>query len=79
MHFIIGLVVLTGILLAAILLTAGGIALVRREAANHHGSQLGTAMQELEGLFLESKRHVVHEQRAEESEEEAPAGDPPLK
>ncbi len=80
MQLLYGLLVLVAILIAVALLTAGGIAMVRRGSRRHRGFQsLGIAMQELEGLFVESKRHVIRETRAEEPEEEASEGDPPEK
>jgi hypothetical protein len=71
---------IASILIAAILVTVGGIALIRRDRDRIRGSgSLGHAMQELEGLFVESKAHIVKVDRAEEAEEEAVAGDPPDK
>jgi len=53
---------------------------VRRNRDRIRGSgSLGNAMQEIEGLFVESKAHVLKVDRAEEAEEEAASGDPPEK
>jgi hypothetical protein len=74
---LLGCLALLAILAAAILLTAGAIALLRRD--RHRGSgALGNAMQELESLFVESKRHVIEAEQREEAEE-SPSGDPPEK
>lgn len=68
------------VLIATVAILAGGIILIRRDRDRIRGSgSLGHAMQELEGLFVESKSHVVKVDRAEEAEEEAVAGDPPYK
>jgi hypothetical protein len=64
------------ILIASIAITAGGIALIRRDRDRIRGSgTLGHAMQELEGLFVESKAHVIEADRAEAAEEKEVAGD----
>jgi hypothetical protein len=64
------------VLLAAVAVTAGGIALIRRDRDRIRGSgSLGHAMQEIEGLFVESKTHVVEADRAEEAEKKAVADD----
>jgi hypothetical protein len=64
------------VLIAAVAVTAGGIALIRRDRDRIRGSgSLGHAMQEIEGLFVESKTHVVEADRAEEAEEKAVADD----
>jgi hypothetical protein len=64
------------VLIAAIAVTAGGIALIRRDRERIRGSgSLGHAMQEIEGLFVESKSHVIEVDRAEASEEKEIAGD----
>lgn len=77
MHPLLGCLALLAILAAAILLTLGAIALLRRDRGRGSGT-LGHAMQELESLFVESKRHVIHAERREEAEE-SPSGDPPEK
>ena len=77
MQVLLGALVLIGVVVLIAVLTIAAIALMRRESSHHGSGSLGVAMQELESLFVESKRHVIHEQRAEESEEESPAGDPP--
>ena len=64
------------VLIASIAITAGGIALIRRDRDRIRGSgNLGHAMQELEGLFVESKAHVIEADRAEAAEEKEIAGD----
>ena len=64
------------VLIASIAITAGGIALIRRDRDRIRGSgTLGHAMQELEGLFVESKAHVIEADRAEAAEEKEVAGD----
>ncbi len=64
------------VLIAAIAVTAGGIALIRRDRERIRGSgSLGHAMQEIEGLFVESKSHVIEVDRAEAPEEKEIAGD----
>ena len=66
--------------MAVAVLTIGSVAFVRRHRDRIHGSgSLGNAMQEIEGLFVESKAHVLKVDRAEEAEEEAAPGDPPEK
>ena len=68
------------IVMAVAVLTIGSVAFVRRHRDRIHGSgSLGNAMQEIEGLFVESKAHVLRVDRAEEEEEEAGQGDPPEK
>jgi hypothetical protein len=69
--FILGVILVAGALLW------GAIALMRR--GEHRGSgQLGSAMQNLEGLFVESKKHVVEAEQRDESQEDE-SGDPPAK
>ncbi|HEY8131697.1 MAG TPA: hypothetical protein VII12_07370 [Thermoanaerobaculia bacterium] len=72
---------LLGTLLIAILvITVAGIVFLRRSLSRPGGSgSLGNAMQEIEGLFVESKAHVLRAERAEEAEEEEGSGDPPEK
>src|SRR2546430_1750454 len=49
---------------------------IRRGRDRIRGSgTLGHAMQELEGLFVESKAHVIEADRAEAAEEKEVAGD----
>jgi hypothetical protein len=52
----------------------------RGRARRRRGSsgQLGVALQNIEGLFVESKKHVVEAQR-EEHLEEKESGEPPVK
>ncbi len=71
---------LVAVLLGAIVLTIAAIALIRRNRDRVRGSgSLGNAMRELEGLFVESKAHVLKVDRAEEAEAGPAAGDPPEK
>ena len=66
--------------IAALLITIIAVAAVRRNRDRIRGSgSLGNAMHEIEGLFVESKQHVLRAERAEEAEEEEGAGDPPEK
>jgi hypothetical protein len=75
-----GILFLIAILVAVAALTAGGVALIRRDSQKIRGSgSLGNAMQELESLFVESKQHVLKTDRAEEAEKAEPSGDPPEK
>jgi len=68
------------IVMAVAVVTVGAIAFVRRHRDRIHGSgSLGNAMQEIEGLFVESKSHVLKVDRAEEAEEEGASGDPPAR
>ncbi|HEX9492224.1 MAG TPA: hypothetical protein VGA33_03080 [Thermoanaerobaculia bacterium] len=79
MHLLLGFLFLIGVLVAAAAITIGGIALIRRERGTIHGSgNLGAAMQNLESLFVESKKHVIEAEREEEGESQ-PSGDPPTK
>lgn len=74
------LLFIIAVLIASIAVLAGGIALIRRDRDRIRGSgTLGHAMQELEGLFVESKAHIVKVDRAEEEEESEVAGDLPDK
>jgi hypothetical protein len=64
------------VLIGSIAILAGGIALIRRDRDRIRGSgSLGHAMQELEGLFVESKAHVIEADRAEAAEKKEVAGD----
>lgn len=55
------------------------IAFIRRDKSRERGSgQLGTALQNLEGLFIESKKHVIEVKRETRAEEDD-SGDPPAK
>jgi hypothetical protein len=77
----IPLLSLLGTLLMAIAVIAVlGIVFLRRGLSRPGGSgSLGNAMQEIEGLFVESKSHVLETERAEDAEEEEASGDPPEK
>jgi hypothetical protein len=71
-----GVLFIIAVLVAAVAVTAGGVALIRRDRDRIRGSgSLGHAMQELEGLFVESKTHVIEADRAEEAGEKAVADD----
>ncbi len=80
MHVLAGCAILLAILVAIAALTAALIAYAKRDAAKHPrgAGGLGVAMQELEGLFVESKKHVIEAERAEHEEEDE-SGDPPEK
>ena len=77
MQCLVAVAFFAGVVLIAGALTWGLVALMRRD--KHRGSgQLGHAMQNLEGLFVESKKHVIEAEQREESEEDE-SGDPPEK
>ena len=79
MRMVLGLLFLAAIVVGAFILMFGLIALIRRDRERMHGSgQLGSAMQQLESLFVESKKHVIEAEQREEKEEES-SGDPPVK
>ena len=76
----VAILFILAVIVVAIAITAGGIALIRRDRDRIRGSgTLGHAMQELEGLFVESKAHVLKTDRAEEAEDGAVGADPPTK
>ena len=76
---LIGAFALIGIAIVIVTLTAIAIILAKSSAARHRGSgSLGNAMQEIESLFVESKKHVIEAERAEAKEEDE-SGDPPVK
>ena len=68
------------IIAAAILVTVLFVLLRGPKRRRRRGSsgQLGHAMQNLEGLFVESKRHVIEVQRDTRADEDD-SGDPPGK
>ena len=79
MRMVLGLLFLAAIVVGAFVLMFGLIALIRRDRERIHGSgQLGSAMQQLESLFVESKKHVIEAEQGEEEEEES-SGDPSMK
>jgi hypothetical protein len=78
MQLFLGFLALLGIGAICATVLAVAIAAMRR-GARHGSPVLGSAIQELESLFVESKRHVIHESRADDTEEEPGAGDPPVK
>ncbi len=78
MQLLLGILALLAITAGVLLLVAFGIAAMKR-GARHGSAGLGNAVQEIEALFVESKKHVIHEMRAEEGEEEPGSGDPPVK
>ncbi|HKO00071.1 MAG: hypothetical protein DMF58_12920 [Acidobacteria bacterium] len=76
---ILGLLFLLAVIVGAIAITAGGIALIRRNRDRIRGSGgLGSAMQELESLFVESKKHMIEAERHKDGDAEE-SGDPPEK
>ncbi len=79
MQCLIALLFLAAVIVGAIALTAGAIALARRDRQRIRGSgSLGSAMQNLESLFLESKKHVIEAEQDEHAEEDE-SGEPPEK
>ena len=78
MSILLGVLILLALTLLCGVVVAVLITAMRR-GPRRGSSTLGSAMQELESLFVESKRHVAHEMRAEDAEEEPAAGDPPVK
>lgn len=78
MQILLGALALLAIVAGVLLLAAFGIAAMKR-GARHGSSGLGNAVQEIEALFVESKKHTIREMRAEEGEEEPGRGDPPVK
>lgn len=77
MHLVAGCALLLLILVAVIALAAALIAYMKRDA-RHGAGRLGNAMQEIEGLFVESKKHTIEAKRAE-AEEADESGEPPEK
>jgi len=74
------LTLLGTLLIAVVVITIVGVVFLRGGLSRPGGSSsLGNAMQEIEGLFVESKAHVLEAERAEEAEEEEGSGDPPEK
>ncbi len=78
MQLLLGILALLAIAAAVLLLVGFAVAAMKR-GARHGSAGIGNAVQELEGLFVESKKHVIREMRAEEGEEEPGSGDPPVK
>lgn len=76
MRVLIGLVLIIVIALGAVVLTVVAVMLLRRGSTRHGAGPLGHAMQELESLFVESKRHVIEEQGEDKREEKAESGEP---
>ncbi len=80
MQCFLALLFLAAVVIVTALIIAGAIALIRRGKKDLHGSgSLGAAMQELESLFVESKKHVIEAERKEEGEAPSPSGEPPVK
>jgi hypothetical protein len=78
-QLVFGILTCLGILVLTGVLTAIGIVMIRRDRDRLRGSgTLGNALQELEGLFVESKKHVIEAERRDESDE-SESGDPPVK
>ena len=75
---IVALLFLLGALIGVVVLTAGAIALARRDKDRMRGSgHLGAAMQNLESLFVESKKHVIEAEQDEHAEADE-SGEPPV-
>ena len=77
MHPLLGCVVLILIAVAIFIGLALAISSMKKDAT-HGSGRLGNALQNLEGLFVESKENVIEAQRHEE-EEEDDSGAPPEK
>ncbi len=77
MHLLAGCAILLLIFVAVIAAAVVLIASMKRDA-RHGAGQLGNAMQEIEGLFVESKKHVIEAERNQQREEDD-SGEPPEK
>lgn len=77
MGLIGGCAVLVAGLVLLIAMVALLIASIKRQPQRGSG-QLGNAMQNLEGIFVESKKHLIEAQQ-DEHEEADQSGDPPEK
>ena len=77
MHALFGCLILIAVLAVVVFLAGTGIALLHRPEHRHGAGTVGNALQQIEGLFIESKRHVVEEQRKDKREEKGFSGDPP--
>jgi len=76
-HPLLGCVVLLLIGAAVVIGLVLAISSMKKDSTHGSGG-LGNALQNLEGLFVESKKNVIEAQRREESEEDE-SGDPPEK
>jgi len=79
MQLLGGFLLIIAILAAVVFVAAVAIAMMHRSSAHRSSGSIGNAMQELEGLFFESKRHIIEEQRADKREEKTFSGDEPEK
>jgi hypothetical protein len=79
MHLLLGALLLIAILVVALFGVALAIATMHRSSSHRTSGSLGRAMQEVEGLFMESKRHIIEEQREDKRETGEASGDPPVK
>ena len=77
MHLVAGCAILLLIVVAAIAIVAALVVSMKRDA-RHGSGQLGNALQNIEGLFIESKEHILEAKRAE-AEESDESGEPPEK
>ncbi|HEX9163691.1 MAG TPA: hypothetical protein VF980_18430 [Thermoanaerobaculia bacterium] len=79
MQLFLGALLLVALVIAFLAIVAFGIAAMKRSARDSPGSgALGNAMQELESLFVESKKHVIEAEHDAHADEDA-SGDPPEK
>jgi hypothetical protein len=79
MQLLFGVLALLGILAAIGALMVLGIALIRRDKDRVRGSgALGNAMQEVEGLFVESKKKAIEAKRRDDADH-SQSSDPPVK
>lgn len=79
MHLLLGALLLIAILVVVVFGVTLAIAAMHRSSSHRTSGSLGRAMQEVEGLFMESKRHIIEEQREDKREAGEASGDPPLK
>ena len=77
MHPLLGCVVLLLIAAAVVIALVAAVASMKK-GSTHGSGGLGNALQNLEGLFVESKKNVVEAQQHEESDADE-SGDPPEK
>jgi hypothetical protein len=68
-HPLLGCVVLLLIAVAVFAALAVAISWIKKDTT-HGSGQLGNALQNLEGLFVESKKNVIEAQQHEESEKD---------
>ncbi len=77
MHLVAGCAILLLIAVGAIAIVVALVAWMKKDA-RHGSGQLGNALQNIEGLFVESKENIVEAKRAE-AEESDESGEPPEK